>query len=274
MERFLAAAVQMTSGEDKEENVKLAEELLDEAAKRQARLVVLPEVFNFIGSAKDEPEQAETIPGPTTEKMAAKAREHGYWLVAGSILEKVEGKKKIYNTTTIFSPEGKLTARYRKLHLFDVDVEGGPRVMESAFREGGGEVVTTETELCVLGLSICYDLRFPEIYREMVFRGAELITVASDFTLLTGKDHWESLLRARAIENQVYLIAPNQVGQKKNFAAYGHSMIVDPWGKVLTQARDEACVITAEIDLDYQKKVRRQLPSLQHLSPVLNHRNN
>lgn len=255
----------MASGPDRAANVERAGELVREAAGRGARLVVLPEVFSFRGDRLAEPAHVESIPGPTTEAMARLARETGVVLCAGSILEGVDGDARAYNTCCVFDADGRLAARYRKLHLFDVDLPGRVSVRESDARQSGDEVVTVPTALGVLGLSICYDLRFPELYRRLQRGGAEVLVVPSAFTFPTGAAHWEVLCRARAIENQCYLVAPDQTGTSPHgFADYGHSLIVDPWGTVLAQAGDGVGIVTAEVDLEYLRQVRRQLPCLTH----------
>ena len=263
--KFLAAAVQMLASSNKEANLEEAANWVRTAHAKGAKLVVLPEVFNWRGAREDQRASAEPIPGSTSTLMASLARELGIHLLAGSILEATGGDNKVYNTSLLFSPEGNLLAKYRKIHLFDVGLKDGVTVLESETRRAGEEVVVAETEFCPMGLTICYDLRFPELYRRLVERGSEIIFVPSAFTTLTGEAHWEPLLRARAIENQVYIIAPDQVGQGPNsMDTYGRSMIVDPWGRVLDQASDAPSLIFAEIDLTYLARVRRELPALSH----------
>lgn len=263
--KFLAAAIQMLASPDKEANLRVAETKVREAAERGARVVALPEVFNWRGEAKEEKQQAEPIPGPTTELMGRLARELRIYLLSGSVLERVSGLSRAYNTSLLFDPRGNLIACYRKIHLFDVEIESGVSATESETREPGSEVVVAQTEFCPMGLTVCYDLRFPELYRALVFKGAQLVFVPAAFTALTGEAHWEPLLRARAIENQVYIVAPDQIGKNPySFATYGNSMIVDPWGRVLARASDLPGIIYAEIDLDYLAKVRAELPSLAH----------
>src|SRR5437870_4545479 len=233
MERYLAAAVQMSSGADRTANLARAEALVREAAGRGARLVVLPEVFAWRGPRAEEAAVAEPIPGPTTERLAALAREPAIHLSAGSLLEKTPREPRAYNTSCLFDPRGALVARYRKLHLFDVDLPGRVSVRESATRAPGDDVVAVPTALGTLGLSICYDLRFPELYRRLVRAGAEVLLAPSAFTFPTGAAHWEVLCRARATENQCYLVAPDQTGTSPHgFADYGESLIVDPWGRI------------------------------------------
>lgn len=263
--KFLAAAIQMLASPDKATNLEEAEAKVREAAARGAKVVALPEVFNWRGDKEEEREFAEKIPGPTSHLMANLARDLQIFLLAGSFLEEAPGINKAYNTSLFFDPKGNLLARYRKIHLFDVNLERGVSTMESETRQPGEETIVAETELCPVGLTICYDLRFPELYRALVAQGAQVIFVPSAFTALTGEAHWEPLLRARAIENQVYIIAPNQIGKNpKSFATYGSSMIVDPWGRVLARASDFPGVIFAEIDLTYLAKVRAELPALSH----------
>ncbi|MBI3249535.1 MAG: carbon-nitrogen hydrolase family protein [Deltaproteobacteria bacterium] len=264
MRSYLVAAVQMTASSSKEENLAKAETFVRLAAERGASVIVLPEVFAWRGPRAEEPPQVEPIPGPTSERLRDVARRYRIHLLAGSFLEKSE-EARAFNTSLLFGPEGDILAHYRKIHLFDVDIPGQVRVKESDTKKPGQDVVASETALGVFGLSVCYDLRFPELYRQLAAKGAEVLFVPSAFTFPTGAAHWEPLLRARAIENQAYVIAPNQIGKNTHgFADYGNSMIVDPWGKVLARAADKECFITAEIDRDYLEKVRRELPCLVH----------
>jgi len=265
MDRFLAAVVQMASGTRRETNLERAAALVHEAASRGASLVVLPEVFAWRGPRAEEAEHAEPVPGPSTDAMADVARATGVHLLMGSILEQSAGERRTFNTTCLLSPSGELLARYRKIHLFDVDLPGRVTVRESDARAPGDEVVVAPTPLGVLGLSICYDLRFPELYRRQVKAGAEVLLVPSAFTFTTGSAHWEVLCRARAVENQCYLIAPDQTGTSPHgFADYGDSLIADPWGRVLARAGDGEAIVTAEIDRAYLARVRRELPCLTH----------
>jgi len=263
--KFLAAAVQMLASDDKAANLKEAAHWIRRAAAEGARLVALPEVFIWRGSKKLERQFAEEIPGPSSNALAQLARELKIYLLAGSILEAIPDRGKAYNTSLLFDPAGRPLASYRKIHLFDVDLANGVSLRESETRAHGAEIVTARTELGVVGLSVCYDLRFPELYRALAKNGAQILFVPSAFTAYTGEAHWEALLRARAIENQAYVIAPDQFGKNpKSFEAHGHSMIVDPWGRVLAELPDGPGVITAEIDLDYLAKVRAELPALEH----------
>ena len=266
MERFLAAVVQMASGPDRDANLARAATLVREAARREARLVVLPEVFAWRGPRADEPPHAESVPGASVAAMAAVARETRVHLLMGSILERAPEERRSFNTSCLLSPSGEVLARYRKIHLFDVDIPGRVTVRESDARAPGAEVVVIPTELGTAGLSICYDLRFPELYRRQSRAGAELLLVPSAFTFTTGSAHWEVLCRARAIENQCYLLAANQTGTSPHgFADFGNSLIVDPWGVVVARASDGEGIATAEIDLGYLARVRRELPCLGHV---------
>lgn len=263
--RFLAAAIQLSAGPDKDENFEKARRLATDAVRRGAALVVLPEVFFWRGAREEEAAAAEPIPGPTTARLGALARELGVHLVGGSLLERSAEGTKPFNTCTVHAPDGTLVASYRKAHLFDVDIPGQVSIRESDTRRRGSEAVLARTELANLGLTICYDLRFPELYRRLALDGAEVVCVPSAFTFTTGAAHWEILLRARAIENQVYVIAANQVGKgPSGVTDFGHSMIIDPWGTPIARASNTETAILAEIDLDYLARVRRELPCLEH----------
>jgi predicted amidohydrolase len=265
MTRFVAAAVQMESGADMPANLERARALVHQAAARGATLVVLPEVFAWRGPKADEPGVAASLPGPVGEFLCALAAELGITLVGGSLVERSGSEARCFNTSLLIDSDGGIRGAYRKIHLFEVDLPGQVTVRESDGRVPGNDVVTVATPLGTIGMSICYDLRFPELYRRMTLAGAVMITVPSAFTFVTGAAHWEPLLRARAIENQVYVIAPNQAGTSpQGYRDYGNSMIVDPWGTVVARAGDGAQVITAEIDLDRLARVRRQMPCLEH----------
>lgn len=256
--------VQMNSRDDKAANLAKAEALLAEAAARGAEFAVLPELWTYLGPKDRHARVAEPIPGPTSDLLAQIARRHRLWLVGGSYLESAPGQPRLFNTCLAFSPDGEIVARYRKLHLFDVDVDGYS-YRESATMAAGDDVVATELCGVKVGLTICYDLRFPELYRRLAVGGARIITVPSAFTRETGKDHWEVLLRSRAIENQVFILAAAQVGNHPpGRACYGNALIADPWGVVLARAGYQECVVTADLDLEYQEQVRKELPSLEH----------
>jgi predicted amidohydrolase len=263
---FIAAAIQMNTGSDKDENLARAERLIRRAAASGARLVALPEVFNWRGQRAVAASQCEGLDGPTLNRMSRLAAELRIYLVAGSIRERVHSDERSYNTSTLFAPDGTRVAIYRKIHLFDVDIPGRVSVRESETILPGTEAVCATTELGKIGMTICYDLRFPELYRELTFAGAQIVTIPSAFTFPTGEAHWEVLVRARAIENQVYVVAPAQFGLNHHgYHDYGNSMIVDPWGRVLARAGDHEECITAPIDLDYLAKVRTNLPALTHV---------
>jgi predicted amidohydrolase len=267
-----AAAIQLNSTGDKARNIDTAERLVRAAAAAGAELAVLPEKWNVLGDSATQLEGAEPLDGPTLSAARTWARELGIHLIAGSIAERVEGQEKAFNTSTLIGPDGDLEASYRKIHMFDVDV-GGVSYRESDHEEPGDEVVTASLgaalEGVTLGLTVCYDLRFPELYRILAVRGATVITVPSAFTLDTGKDHWEVLLRARAIENQAFVIGANQIGNAPpHYRSYGRSAIVDPWGVVLAQAPDEECFVAADLDLELQDRVRTTLPSLANRRPA------
>jgi len=262
---YLVAAVQMSSAADKAANLAKAEHLVRLAATRGARLVALPEVFNWRGKRSDEAAAAESLEGETLSLMSRLARELDVHLLAGSITEHVPGEKRRYNTSVLFGPNGAQLAAYRKIHLFDIDLPGRVTIKESDAKMPGAEVITAATALGTIGLSICYDLRFPELYRRLAFAGARILTIPSAFTFPTGEAHWDALIRARAIENQCYVIAPAQFGANVHgFSDYGNSMIVDPWGRVLARASDQEGVVVAPLDMEYLERVRRELPSLTH----------
>ena len=267
-----AAAIQLNSTGDKARNLETAERLVRAAAADGAELAVLPEKWNLLGDSAAQLAGAEPLDGPTISAARTWARELGIHLIAGSIAESVEGQEKAFNTSTLIGPDGELEASYRKIHMFDVEV-GGVVYRESDHHEPGEEVVSAELgdalEGVTLGLTVCYDLRFPELYRILAVRGATVITVPSAFTLDTGKDHWEVLLRARAIENQAFMVGANQVGEAPpHYRSYGRSAIVDPWGVVLAKAPDEECSVAADLDLELQDRVRATLPSLANRRPT------
>jgi predicted amidohydrolase len=266
------AAIQLNSTGDKARNVENAERHVRAAAAAGAELAVLPEKWNLLSGGAALREGAEPLDGPTLSAARSWARELGIHLVAGSVAERSDDAEKPFNTSALIGPDGELQARYRKIHMFDVDV-GGVAYRESEHEEPGDEIVTAQLggglEGLTIGMSVCYDLRFPELYRILAVRGARVITVPSAFTLETGKDHWDVLLRARAIENQAFVIAPNQIGDAPpNYRSYGRSAIVDPWGVVLAQAPDEECFIAADLDLERQDQVRSTLPSLTNRRPA------
>jgi predicted amidohydrolase len=257
------AAVQLNSTADPASNLAVADRLTRAAAADGARLIVLPEKWTAIGSDEQLRAAAQTLQGPAMQWARATARELSVDLVAGSIVERVAHQQKLANTSVHVDPQGEVKAVYRKVHMFDVDV-GGRSYRESDVEEPGEEIVLSQTADGVqLGLSICYDLRFPELYRILAVRGARVLALPAAFTLATTRDHWETLVRARAIENQAFVVAANQVGAHPGGSrSGGRSMIVDPWGVVLAQAPDGECHIVAELDLQRQREIRAQLPAL------------
>ena len=249
-------------------NIERAAELAEQAATTGAELVALPEYLHYRGGDEGFRASARPIPGPHTDPFADVARRHGCWVLAGSTAETSPDPDRPYNTSVLLAPDGTISARYRKIHLFDVSVDDGPVDTESARVTAGEAVVTADLGgRAMLGMTVCYDLRFPELYRALALRGATLLAVPSAFTERTGRDHWEVLLRARAIENGAWVIAPAQVGGPPGMPAYGHAMIVDPWGTIVAQASDGVGIVSAAIDLDRVAAVRRQIPSLANRRP-------
>ena len=265
MNRFTVAALQMTSTDDRDSNLKKTKRLLEKGLDRGAKLFALPENFSFMGKEEREKlELAETLEkGPSIDFLRNFASRNKVW-IAGGTLPIMAGEGKVYNRSIVIDSDGSISAFYDKVHLFDVEIPGGERHKESDTVKGGDKAVTCETPFGVLGLTICYDLRFPELYRQLTAGGAKIIFVPAAFTKKTGEAHWEVLLRARAIENQIYIIAAAQHGKHNDErSTYGNSMIIDPWGKVLARAEDGERVITAEVDLDYLESVRSNIPCLE-----------
>ena len=261
------AAVQLNSGNDKDRNLEVAARLVTEAAADGAQLVALPEKWNLLGAASELDAGAEGLDGPTLSAVGSWAAELGIGVLAGSIAERRPGADRLFNTSCLIDPAGELMATYSKLHMFDVDV-GGVSYRESEREQPGDEVVLADVGGVELGLSVCYDLRFPELYRILAVRGARLLAVPSAFTTPTGRDHWQVLLRARAIENQAFVLAPNQSGKAPpHYDSYGHSAIVDPWGTVLAEAADGEGFVAADLDLERQAEIRSSLPSLANRRP-------
>lgn len=266
MDKFVAAVVQMNSREDKQANLADAERLVEQAASAGAQFIVLPEMFNCLGNFEAMIAQAEPLDGPTRRFACDLARRLGVTLLAGSFCEQSKTAGKAYNTSLLISPQGELLAGYRKIHLFDVEIADRVSICESRYIVGGSDIVCTPTPLARIGQSICYDLRFPELYRRLADEQAELIAVPSAFTKATGELHWQVLLRSRAIENEAFVLAANQVGaHTSKLVSYGHSLIIDPWGQVLAELDGvDSGVAVAEIDLDVMRLMRRQLPALAH----------
>ena len=265
--RFLAAVLQLNSTSDAERNWASASELTRRAAEAGAALVATPENTNYLGPHEEKVRRAEGLEGPTCERFSGLARELGIHLLLGSFNERGPEAERCYNTSVLFGPDGERLATYRKIHLFDVEVSPEVRFEESATVAPGEETVVARTDLGRVGLTICYDVRFGELYRRLVEQGAEILTVPSAFTLTTGRDHWHPLLRARAIESQCWLLAPAQTGRHDDRGlreSFGHAMIVDPWGHIVAMAPDGPGLALAEIDLDRVRRVRTAIPVADH----------
>jgi predicted amidohydrolase len=261
------AAVQLNSNGDKERNLAAAERWVRAAAADGAELVALPEKWNLLAGGEELVAGAEPLDGPSLTAARGWARALGIHLLAGSISERGEVGEKAANASVLIGPHGEDIAVYRKIHMFDVDA-GGVSYRESEHERPGTEPVAAPVGDLVLGMTVCYDLRFPELFRILALRGARIVAVPSAFTLATGRDHWEVLLRARAIENQVFVLAPNQSGEAPpHYSSFGRSMIVDPWGVALATAPDGECFIAAELDFGAQDRVRASLPSLANRRP-------
>ena len=261
-EKFTAGLIQMDSRDLWSDNKKAAGDLIRQAAGEGASLVILPETADYVGV--DFRRHAPRWPGPVTDFFQEQAARYGIYLHCGSMTQKTESGR-IRNTSLVFAPDGSLCGYYSKLHLFGVDIAYGPCYRESEEITGGDRIALVDTELCTLGLSICYDLRFPEQFRLMARLGAGLLINCANFTAETGKAHWEPLLRARAIENTCYVAAVGQCGNKPAFRSWGHTMLIDPWGNILGQLGEKPGVLLGEIDMNYLSQVRRQLPSLANI---------
>ncbi len=265
--KLSVALVQLDATDDASANIATAAELADEAAAGGARLVALPEYLQYRGPDDGYRASARPIPGPHTEPFAEVARRRGAWILVGSTAETSADPARPYNTSTLIAPDGSIAAIYRKIHLFDIAVDSGPTDTESARVTAGDRPVTADVDGATLGLSICYDLRFPELYRALALAGAQILSVPANFTERTGRDHWEVLLRARAIENGAYVLAPSQIGGPPGQPAFGRSMVIDPWGTVIAQAPDRIGIVRAELDLDRVGAIRRQIPVLANQRP-------
>ena len=268
MTRLSVALVQLDAGSDPEANVAAAVELADEAAAGGARLVALPEYLQYRGGDDGYRASARPIPGPFTAGFSEIARRRDCWILAGSLAESSDDPARPYNTSALIAPSGDVVARYRKIHLFDVAVEAGPADVESARVTPGDEPVVADVDGVRLGLTICYDVRFAELYRALSLLGAEVLTVPANFTERTGRDHWEVLLRARAIENGAYVLAPSQINGPPGQPAFGRTMVIDPWGIVVAQAPDVVGIVRAEIDTARVASIRRQIPVLANRRPA------
>lgn len=263
MDKMTVAAIQMTSGSSKEKNLQQAKKLIIQASKKGACFIALPEVFNYRGDLQESAKQAEAIPGYSSNLISKLAKENKKWILIGSMLEKSKGLP--FNTSVLINPKGKVVAKYRKMHLFDIKLKG-KKILESSRNQAGEKPVLANVGKSKIGLSVCYDLRFPELYRFYSNKGCEIICIPSSFIKPTGIAHWHILIRARAIENFAYVIAPNQAGVGSGgIKTFGHSLIVDPWGKILAEGPSNGeGIIFAEIDLKHLKKIRTDLPALDH----------
>lgn len=265
---FRAAVVQLSSGADVEANWRGVETLVRAAAAEGARFIATPENTPFLGPHSEKVRRAEPLDGPTCRRTAELAAELGIFLLLGSFAERSQDPERCYNTSVLFGPDGRRRAAYRKIHLFDVDVSPQVRFQESATVLPGADSVVVDTEIGRVGMSVCYDLRFPGLYQKLRQQGADLITIPSAFTAVTGRDHWHVLVRARAIETQCFVLAPAQQGRHDDEGlreSYGHSLIVDPWGAVIAEAEMEAPgFVVAEIDGERTARVRRQIPAAEH----------
>ena len=278
---FQAAVVQLNSSGDEEQNRVEAESLIRQAVGAGAAFVATPENTPFLGPHEEKVRRAQSLEGETCHAFGTLAGELGIHLLLGSFAERSDDPGRCYNTSVLFGPDGAILAAYRKIHLFDVDVSPEVRFQESATVRAGRESVVARTELGGVGLSICYDLRFPGLYRALRNQGAELIMIPSAFTATTGRDHWHVLVRARAIETQCFVLAAAQQGRHDDEGlreSYGHSLIVDPWGRVLAEIKGGPGFATAEIDPARVARVRRQIPVHEHArfdaTPRMRHRQN
>jgi predicted amidohydrolase len=264
-ESVMAAVVQMTSTADVERNLASAESLVRRASSLGARFVSLPENFAFLRSEGEPVVEAQAIDGTWVRGMSGLARELGITVLLGSLPEKIAGDSRVHNTSVLLGPDGATIAVYRKIHLFDIDLPGMEHLKESRAVRPGEDAVVARAPFGPLGLTICYDVRFPELYRALTRAGARVLAVPSAFTERTGKDHWEVLLRARAVENLAYVVAAAQVGHHgRGRSSHGHAMIVDPWGAIMAQVPDGEGVAAAELDFARQDRLRRELPALDH----------
>ncbi len=266
LRKYKIAVAQLDSQNNKKDNLEKVCRYIDMAAAEGARIISFPETMNLRGDNIGEGGEREKIPGYTTEILMEKAVQKKIYIHSGSFSEYIEGDDRGYNTSVVIDPQGNILCKYRKLHTFDVTLPDGTVCAESEKIKPGDDIVTVDTPLGILGMSICYDIRFPEIYRIMALRGAQVIFTPANFTTPTGKDHWETILRTRAIENGCYVVAADQIGRKKDaqFSSYGNSLIVDPWGTVIARSGDHEGVIYAEIDFDFLDSIRAKIPSLKN----------
>lgn len=261
--KYTLGLIQLDTQKDKDDNLARIEKLVERAVEQKVSIVSLPEVFNVIDGHIEPPESIEN--GKTINFMKELAKKHNIFIHCGSILEEDPEGGKPYNTTAVLDPSGKIVAKYRKLHLFDVTLPDGERKGESDRIQPGNEIVSFDTDLGRFGLTICYDIRFAELFKILALEGSEVIFVPANFTVPTGKDHWEALLKTRAIENGCYVVASAQIGVKPNGSpSFGASLVVDPWGTVIAKAPEKECVLVAEIDLSEVERIRGLIPSLKN----------
>jgi predicted amidohydrolase len=267
------SVIQLNSQDHLEENLNAADQLIERAADAGAQFVALPELWTYLGPYSGYDKAAQTLTGPAIHLLKKKARKHNLIIHGGSFVEPhphLEGK--FFNTSVLIKGDGEIAAVYRKIHLFDVDLANGETHHESDRIVPGDKIVTADIDGVIFGMTICYDLRFPELYRSLALQGAQILLVPAAFTLQTGRDHWEVLLRARAIENQCFVVAPAQVGKNPpDRQCFGRAMIVDPWGLVLAQAPDMPTLITIDIDLALIERTQTQIPCLKHRRPEIYH---
>ena len=267
MSQLRVALIQLAADQDVAANIERAVALVRQAGEHNPNLVALPEMFQYRGPLAGFRDSATDVPGPLTERFSDLARELNAWILLGSLAERSDDPLRPYNTSVLLDPAGRVTARYSKVHLFDVTIENGPSDRESSRITPGSSTVVASLKVAAeatdvrLGLSICFDLRFPELYRELTAAGATVLAVPANFTEATGRDHWEVLLRARAIENGAFVIAPAQCGIGAGVPSHGRSVVIDPWGTVVAQAPDGPGVVVADLDLDRVAAMRRQLPT-------------
>lgn len=257
---FNLALIQLNSSDNQNENFKKIKALIEKASKN-ADLIILPEHSD--GISKNDSDFEDNIPGKASNFFSELAKENRIFLHCGSIAEKFESGKPL-NTSILFSPSGEIIAKYSKLHLFDVDLPNGKGVRESKGASAGSEIVVADTPFCKIGLSICYDLRFPELYRKMALMGADLMVVSANFTAQTGALHWNPLLQARAIENTCYIAAVNQCKANAQFEAYGHTMLIDPWGKIIAELEQDEDILYGRIEAEALNSARQSIPSLKN----------
>ncbi|HBI02878.1 MAG TPA: hydrolase [Paenibacillaceae bacterium] len=268
MEKLRVSLIQMEVTQNRDQNLEKAIQLIKKAGENEPDLIILPENFHFMGKKEELFQQAETLDGPTLSSLRKLAKSMGVYIAAGTMKLKKPGEEKLRNTCCVINPLGEIQDTYQKIHAFHANL-GQRRYVGSEIEKGGDEVVVTSIKGVLVGLSVCFDMRFPELYRSLTLQGARIILVPSLFMLQTGKDHWEVLLRARAIENQVYIVAPATCGPfpPNGDWSYGRSMVVDPWGTVIAQAQDFETVITVDLDLPWIEEVRKRVPTLSHRRP-------